>query len=279
MFYKTRKIICQCLVYLFLAVITVLTLLPLYLTILLSLKSNADMTDFILAFPEHAMWVNYANGFTSMIGNLLNSVAVSVISTLCFIFLSSLCGYVFSRYEFPLKNTAFMYFIALLVFPGVLSLTPQYILFVNLGLKDNWLALILPYSVSGLAGAIFLFRSFFEQQPLELFEAGRLDGANDFVLYFVICLPLAIPVLIVQALGTFGGIYNDYLWPTMIIENTGRQLIIPMLNSLTQSTVGSYQEQGVRYALYLMSGIPLIFTTLGGLKFFIDGDFASGMKL
>lgn len=279
MVYKAKKIVCQSLVYFFLTLVSVFTLLPLYLTILLSLKSNADMTDFILAFPEHAMWSNYANGFMDMIGNLMNSVGVAVISTICFIILSSLCGYVFSRYEFPLKNTAFMYFIALLVFPGVLSLTPQYILFVNLGLKNNWLALILPYSVSGLAGAIFLFRCFFEQQPQELFEAGKLDGANDLVLYVVICLPLAIPVLIVQALGTFGGIYNDYLWPTMIIESTDRQLIIPMLNALTQSTVGTYQEQGVRYALYLMSGIPLIFTTLGGLKFFIDGDFASGMKL
>lgn len=279
MVYKVKKIVCQSVVYFFLALVSIFTLLPLYLTILLSLKSNADMTDFILAFPEHAMWSNYANGFMDMIGNLMNSVGVAVISTFCFIVLSSLCGYVFSRYEFPLKNTAFMYFIALLVFPGVLSLTPQYILFVNLGLKNNWLALILPYSVSGLAGAIFLFRCFFEQQPQELFEAGKLDGANDLVLYVVICLPLAIPVLIVQALGTFGGIYNDYLWPTMIIESTDRQLIIPMLNALTQSTVGTYQEQGVRYALYLMSGIPLIFTTLGGLKFFIDGDFASGMKL
>lgn len=279
MVYKVKKIVCQSVVYFFLALVSIFTLLPLYLTILLSLKSNADMTDFILAFPEHAMWSNYANGFMDMIGNLMNSVGVAVISTFCFIVLSSLCGYVFSRYEFPLKNTAFMYFIALLVFPGVLSLTPQYILFVNLGLKNNWLALILPYSVSGLAGAIFLFRCFFEQQPQELFEAGKLDGANDLVLYVVICLPLAIPVLIVQALGTFGGIYNDYLWPTMIIESTDKQLIIPMLNALTQSTVGTYQEQGVRYALYLMSGIPLIFTTLGGLKFFIDGDFASGMKL
>ena len=279
MVYKVKKIVCQSVVYFFLALVSIFTLLPLYLTILLSLKSNADMTDFILAFPEHAMWSNYANGFMDMIGNLMNSVGVAVISTFCFIVLSSLCGYVFSRYEFPLKNTAFMYFIALLVFPGVLSLTPQYILFVNLGLKNNWLVLILPYSVSGLAGAIFLFRCFFEQQPQELFEAGKLDGANDLVLYVVICLPLAIPVLIVQALGTFGGIYNDYLWPTMIIESTDKQLIIPMLNALTQSTVGTYQEQGVRYALYLKSGIPLIFTTLGGLKFFIDGDFASGMKL
>lgn len=279
MAYKVKKIVSLSLVYLFLILICICTLLPLYLTVLLSLKSNADMSDFILALPQKAMWVNYANGFTSMVGNLLNSVAVALISTFIFVFLSSISGYVFSRYDFPLKNAVFMYFIALLVFPGVLSLTPQYIMFVNFGLKDSWFALILPYSVSGIAGAIFLFRSFFEQQPQELFEAGKLDGANDFLLYAVICLPLAVPILIVQALGTFGGIYNDYLWPTMIIENSDKQMIIPMLNSLTQSVVGSYQESGVRYALYLMSGIPLIFTTLGGLKFFIDGDFASGMKL
>jgi hypothetical protein len=56
-------------------------------------------------------------------------------------------------------------------------------------------------------------------------------------------------------------------------------MVIPMLNSLTQSAVGTYQEQGVRYALFLMCGLPLVVTTAAGLRYFISGDFASGMKL
>ncbi len=274
-----KKTFGQIVVYFCMILIVLFALLPLYLTIILSLKPNAEMNDFVLTFPKQPMWSNYSNGFVSMLGNLLNSVAVAGIGTSIFVFLSAICGFVFARYKFPYKEVVFTFFIALLVFPGVLSLTPQYVLFVGLGLKNSWLSLILPYAVSGIAGAIFLFRSFFSQQPKELFEAGRIDGASEMKMFWQICVPLAVPILIVQALGTFSGIYNDYLWPMMIIENDAKQMVIPMLNALTQSGVGTYQEQGLQYALYLMSGIPLIVTTISGLKYFISADFASGMKL
>lgn len=260
--------------------ITILVvLLPLYITITLSLKSNFEMLKPIWTLPQNPLWSNYTVGIGSIIGNLLNSVIVCVISTALMVFIASFVSYIFVRHTFPLKEFFFTFIIALMVFPSVLSLTPSYLLYVNLGLRNNWLSLILPYVIGGQVGAIFLFRTFMSQQPPELFEAAKIDGANDWQMFTKLCIPLAVPILILQSLGTFSGLYNDYLWPLLMIDQDKNQMLMPVLKTLSQSIVGTYNEGGISYALYLLSGIPLIFTTFLGLKFFINGEFASGMKL
>lgn len=161
--------------------------------------------------------------------------------------------------------------------PAVLTMTPSYLTILNLGLFDTRWALILPGIAGGQVGAIFLFRTFFTQQPASLFESATLDGANDIVMYSRITLPLAIPVLIIQGLGTFSLMYNDFLWPTLVVRTDSIQTLMPRLKYLAESV--NKINPGVAYAMYLLAGIPLAITSLIGLRYFINGDFASGMKL
>ncbi len=254
-------------------------LLPLYVTINLSLKSSSEMADFVLKPAADPMWANYSNSISEIGGYMINSVIVCVTGTVLLLFGSALVAYVFARYEFKCKRLCFMFFVGLLAVPGVLTLTPQFILYTNLGMRNTWWPLIIQYSVGGLPGAVFLFTSFFGQLPSSVFEAGKIDGASDFRLFFSICMPLSVTIMIIQGLGSLSGQYNDYLWPMMMIDSTDKQLIIPALSSLSQALEGGYSEPGIKYALYLLSGIPLMFITIGGLKYFINGDFASGMKL
>ena len=97
-------------------------------------------------------------------------------------------------------------------------------------------------------------------------------------MYAKITLPLAIPILIIQALGTFSLMYNDYLWPTLVLrsDSSPKTLMMQLKYVATQVNV---TRPGVAYAMYILSGIPLVITSLIGLKYFINGDFASGMKL
>lgn len=97
-------------------------------------------------------------------------------------------------------------------------------------------------------------------------------------MYLSLCLPLAVPVLCIQAVNTFAMCYNDFMWPSIIISETAKQPLMPVLRNLANVASLNSQE-GASYAMYLMSGIPLVFTTLIGLKYFIGGEFASGMKL
>lgn len=259
--------------------LVLLTMMPLAITIMLSLKTSAEFAQGFWVFPKTPMFSNYMIGFNALARNMLNSVIVCTATAFGVVFLSSISAYVFTRHNFPGKNVLFSAIIALLVVPGILTQTTSFLNVINLGLKDTWWALILPHVAGGQIGTIFMFRTFFGQQPRELYEAAIVDGANDFQMYLNITLPLAVPILVVQAIGSFSGMYNDFLWPTLVIDTPEIQTLMPVLKSLASTAGGVSKEPGAVYASYLVSGIPLIFTSAIGLKYFVNGDFAAGMKL
>lgn len=271
--------VAQFALYTIMTIIIILVMLPIIITVLMSLKTNMEIAQGVWSLPHTPKWSNYSFGFIGILPNMINSLIVCIITTSLVLFIASLVAYVFTRHNFPGKEPIFYAILALLVIPGVLSLTPSYLLMMKLGLTNSWLALILPYTSGMSVGAIFLFRTFLSQQPEDLFEAGRIDGANEFVMYAKIALPLAIPVLAIQGVGVFSAVYNDLLWPMLVIDDTSKQTLMPVLSPLALQLEGQKVEQGVRYSVYLLSGIPLIVTTMIGLRYFINGDFAAGLKL
>ena len=260
-------------------IFVILTLVPLAITIMLSLKTSAEFAQGFWVFPKTPVFSNYMIGFNALVDNMINSIIVSLACALGVVFFSSISAYVFTRHNFPGKNVLFSAIIALLVVPGVLTQTPSFLNVINLGLKNTWWAIILPCVAGGQIGTIFMFRTFFGQQPRELYEAAIMDGASDFQMYLKITLPLAVPILVVQAVGTFSGTYNDYLWPMLVIDDPKVQTLMPVLKNLANTAGGVSKEPGAVYAAYLVSGIPLIFTSAIGLKYFVNGDYAAGLKL
>lgn len=263
--------VAQTLLYISLSIIILLVLMPLVITFLYSLKLPYEHMMDIWRMPYDPQWGNYVEAFQGIWGNMFNSLLVCVVTTVGVVFFSSVTAYVFSRHRFFGREVLFS------LVPAVLTMTPSYLTILNLGLFDTRWALILPGIAGGQVGAIFLFRTFFTQQPASLFESATLDGANDIVMYSRITLPLAIPVLIIQGLGTFSLMYNDFLWPTLVVRTDSIQTLMPRLKYLAESV--NKINPGVAYAMYLLAGIPLAITSLIGLRYFINGDFASGMKL
>lgn len=269
--------VAQTLLYISLSIIILLVLMPLVITFLYSLKLPYEHMMDIWRMPYDPQWGNYVEAFQGIWGNMFNSLLVCVVTTVGVVFFSSVTAYVFSRHRFFGREVLFSLVLALMMVPAVLTMTPSYLTILNLGLFDTRWALILPGIAGGQVGAIFLFRTFFTQQPASLFESATLDGANDIVMYSRITLPLAIPVLIIQGLGTFSLMYNDFLWPTLVVRTDSIQTLMPRLKYLAESV--NKINPGVAYAMYLLAGIPLAITSLIGLRYFINGDFASGMKL
>ncbi len=270
-------VVAQTFLYISLAIIILLVLMPLVITFLYSLKLPYEHMMDIWRMPYDPQWGNYVEAFEGIWGNMFNSLLVCVVTTAGVVFFSSVTAYVFSRHKFFGKEVLFSLVLALMMVPAVLTMTPSYLTILNLGLFDTRWALILPGIAGGQVGAIFLFRTFFTQQPASLFESATLDGANDIVMYAKITLPLAVPVLIIQGLGTFSLMYNDFLWPTLVVRTDTIQTLMPRLKYLAESV--NKLNPGVAYAMYLLAGVPLAITSLIGLKYFINGDFASGMKL
>ena len=267
----------QTLLYVILAANILLVMMPVLITFLLSLKSAFEHeTQPLWVLPKMPKWGYYILAFNNIYKYALNTLFICFATTAGVVLFSAAAAYVFSRHTFPLKETLFSLILALMIVPTVLTLTPSYLVVLNLKLIDTHWALILPGIAGGQVGAIFMFRTFFTQQPKDLYESATIDGANDLRMFFNITLPLGIPVLIIQAIGTFSLMYSDFLWPTLVMKTDELKTLMPVLKAIAEK---SMQEPGVSYAMYLISGAPLIIISLFGLKYFINGDYASGMKL
>ncbi len=271
----------------YLVLMTFLTLLPVIITLLLSLKSEQDISlGSLWSLPTSIQWANYSSAIREVLPNMGITLLIDLVSVFCMVMISTFSAYIFVRKRFPGRNLLFYLIILPMLVPGVVSLTPQYLQIIEFNLLGNWFALILPYIAGNQIASIFLFRTFMGQQPDDLYEAAEIDGAGSFRMYFSICLPLTFGIIMVQSIAIFSAIYNDYLWPLMIFMNNREHgTLMPILQELTVRAGETILDNGLKagrgagYALYLVSGIPLVVTTIIGLKFFIDGEFASGMKL
>jgi ABC-type glycerol-3-phosphate transport system permease component len=126
----------------------------------------------------------------------------------------------------------------------------------------------------GQVVGMFLFRTFFSQQPKSLYESASLDGANDVTMFAMITVPLALPIILYHFVGSFAGIYSEYLWASLILRSN------PTLMVIMHSSVASGDIQyGASYAMYLISSLPLIATAIISIKYFKSGEFAAGLKL
>ena len=171
--------ISQAAVYTIMAIVVFLVLLPVLLTIMLSLKSNYDLLQGIWSIPTKIMWSNWKFGFTEILPNMLNSILIALVSTFFTVFIGAISAYVFVRMDFLGKNVLFKLVILLMLIPSIITLTPLYILCAALHIENTWFAIWFPTVAGGQVSAIFLFSTFFRQQPKELFEAAKIDGAGE----------------------------------------------------------------------------------------------------
>lgn len=189
-------------------------LAPLAWTLLLSLKNNQELVGHSsAAFQAPYTLENYAaimNG-DRVFRWLLNSIIVSVGTTLGVLALCSLAGYGFARLDFPGRRALFVFVLLGLAIPEQAVILPQHQLFAALHLHNSYPGLILP----GLAGpfGVFFMTQYFRAIPRDLDEAAMLDGASRFRTFWKVLLPLTIPAQATLGVFTFLGTWNSYWWP------------------------------------------------------------------
>jgi multiple sugar transport system permease protein len=230
---------------------------PLLWTLLLSLKANSElMRDSGTAFSGPYTLENY---FVILQGNsvfrwLLNSVLVSLGTTLGVLALCSLAGYGFARLEFPFRRTLFVFILLGLAIPEQAVILPQHRLFAELGLHNSYPGLILP----GLAGpfGVFFMTQYFRAIPKELDEAAMLDGASRLTIFWRVLIPLTLPAQATLGVFTFLGSWNSYWWP--LISAT-RSDMFTLTVGLASSQMNYAQTSGLGYlmAQAVFASIPI----------------------
>jgi multiple sugar transport system permease protein len=188
---------------------------------------------------------------------VLNSVLISVSTTLLSAFAATLSGYALAKLRFPGRDVLFSIIIAIMLLPTATMLVPQFVVMKELGLVNSYWGLILP-SIGGGAFGIFMMRQFMLNIPTEMLEAARMDGANEFSLFFRIVLPNAAAGIGVIATLSLRGSWNALLWPQVLISDVDKRLLMPAITMLNQLQVAdAYALPVVRASAILAALVPL----------------------
>ena len=235
---------------------------PLIWTVLLSLKSNAELVgNSAAALSGPYTLENYQAIFGNALTThwLINSAVVSLGTTAGVLILCSLAGYGFARLEFPLRRTLFVLVLAGLAIPGEAVVLPRHQLFAQLHLHNSYTGLILPGLVAPFG--VFFMTQYFRAIPKEYDEAAMLDGASRFKIFWSVLLPLTVPAQSTLAVFTFLASWNDYWWP--LISAT-RSDMYTLTVGLAASQMNYAQTSGLGFlmAQAVFASIPIFIVYL-----------------
>lgn len=263
-------------VYVFLILLTLLFLFPMYLSLINSLNNWYSPPT---VRPMALRWQNYVDAttlidFWKYTGNSLVMAAITVVtSTLS----SALAGYAFARLKAPGRNALFMIVVSTMMMPGIITQIPTYILFFKFKLLNTYL----PWLFWGLGGSgfsIFLYRQFFQSIPTELEDAARIDGCSILRTYWNIFLPISLPVVATVGILTFHGSWNDVVGPFMYLKQD-RYPLATALSMIGYTVQGSRQViVQVQMAAGLLLAAPIIVTFFLGQRFIVQGIVSTGIK-
>lgn len=268
--------------YILLSITALIWLLPAVYAFTTSFKTQSDVmqTGFRL-LPASWVMDNYARVLSNsssapIVRWFLNSVLISTTHTILMVIVVSLAAFGYARLDFKYRDTLFFIVLAISMFPGVVNIIPNYMIVHRLGWVNTPLAVIVP----GIAavGNVFLVRQFMTGLPKSYDESARMDGASDFTIYLKIIVPLIKPVLIVTSIFSFTGSWNDFLWPTIVLNDV-RQLTITAGMLLLQDIYGNYMMMGQLMASAFLAMIPTSLLFLFAQKYFIESlNLNTGLK-
>jgi multiple sugar transport system permease protein len=233
-------------------------LTPLVWTLLLSLKSNAElMRDSANAFSGPYTLENYR---AILVGSsvtrwLVNSLIVSLGTTAGVLILCSLAGYGFARLEFPLRRSLFILVLLGLAIPEQAVILPRHQFFAQLGLHNSYPGLILPGLVAPFG--VFFMTQYFRAIPRDLDEAAMLDGASRFTIFWKVLMPLTIPAQATLGVFTFLGSWNDYWWP-LISATTSDRFTLTVGLASAQMNYAQTSGLGFLMAQAVFASIPIL---------------------
>lgn len=203
----------------------------------------------------------------------MNSLVMTIGRTLGQVILCTMAGYAFARINFPGRTLLFGVFMSVLMVPTQLFLIPQYEIMQSLGWVNTLQALIAPGIFS--AFGTFLMRQFFLSLPADFEEAARIDGANQWQIFWRVMVPLAKPGIVTVIVFTVLSSWNDLLWPLVITTDAAKMTLSVGLSQLVSVHSIDYP---ILMAGSLMATIPMLITFIVLQRQFIEGIASSGLK-
>ena len=260
-------------------ILAVLIIIPIYTIFIASFKPGGDLLQYGLNLGidwGRMSLDNYSLLFTGQHEYwrwFMNSIILTVITVVATLLVSAFVGYGFAAYDFRGKNVMFIIVLLILSIPLEVVMLPLYKQMTTWGLMDSYVAIILPFVAH--ASTIFFFRQYLLGLPKSLLEAGRIDGATEYGIFFRLIIPIMKPAFAAMAILNGMNAWNNYLWPLLVIRSSDKYTLTLGLNTL----INPY---GDNYSLLVVGAffsiIPIFILFVCFQQYFIECMTAGAVK-
>lgn len=261
-----------------LIVLAVVFLFPFYLIARNALMTQAEITSFTWSWwPAEPQWGNIEvlfNDPSAPMGNgMRNSVIIALITLVFQTLFASMAGYALARIPARGRSAVFFVVLSTLMVPSAVTFVPSYVVVANLGLVNTIWGVVIPGLFS--AFAVFLFRQFYLDFPVEIEEAGRLDGLGYFGIFWRLLLPNSTGILIALGILSFINSWNAFLWPLVVGRSPQSWTVQVVLSTfLTAQTI----NLPMLFMGAAVGALPLVIVFLFMQRYIVEGVRLSGIK-
>jgi len=248
---------------------------PLYWMLTGSFKKMASTMkvppDLIPLQPTLGNYAFLFNGTFPVLKWLLNSFAVSALSTLFCILVCTMMGYAFAKKDFPLKNTLFFTILISMMLPKQASLIPLFMTVKSMGMMNHLMGAVVPLIVWPYG--IFMMRQFIGTIPGDLLESARIDGASEIAIFRKVVLPLAKPAVAALGVIFFLTAWNDFMWQLIVLKDVGKWTFNIGISVISRNPVAN--SPVINYGLAMAGGtlgaLPVVALFIFLQKYFVTG--------
>ena len=259
--------------HLVLIIATIVAIFPLVWIIISSIKGKGELTQFPTRFWPQTFTLDY---FTHVINdlhfvdNIRNSLVISLSTTVIATIISSMAAYGIVRFFPKLGAIMSRLLVTTYIFPPILLAIPYSIAIAKAGLGNSIIGLIIIYLSFSVPYAVWLLVGFFQTVPIGIEEAARIDGANKFVTFYKVVLPIVAPGIVATAIYTFITAWNEFLYALILINDTSKMTVAVALRSLNGSEVLDWGDMMAASVIVVLPSI--IFFSI------IQNKIASGLS-
>ena len=256
-----------------LIIATIVAIFPLVWIIISSIKGKGELTQFPTRFWPQTFTLDY---FTHVINdlhfvdNIRNSLVISLSTTVIATIISSMAAYGIVRFFPKLGAIMSRLLVTTYIFPPILLAIPYSIAIAKAGLGNSIIGLIIIYLSFSVPYAVWLLVGFFQTVPIGIEEAARIDGANKFVTFYKVVLPIVAPGIVATAIYTFINAWNEFLYALILINDTSKMTVAVALRSLNGSEVLDWGDMMAASVIVVLPSI--IFFSI------IQNKIASGLS-
>lgn len=275
----TRKKVYMTILVAVASVIAYIFLIPLLFMIFTSFKPLAESMASSALLPQTWTLENYLSVLSDSVNSpifrwMFNTGLITLLATLAVVAVDCLAAYALARMNVPGSRKIVVALIWIMTVPGIVTLFPSFYLFSSLDLVNTYVPLILPYTANAMG--VYLIYNFLIDFPKTLEEAAVVDGASTVRVFWSIVMPSIKPILLTLAFITFLAVYNDFLWPSIVVTSNEMKTLTTGIASLVLGS--NFVNPGLMMASTVFAVFPALILFLILNKYLVRSDLNAGIK-